>query len=68
MMEFHLRNQLGSLESKVSQARLSRQLMFCWSATAAVELLLLLSRSVTRWNTGSLWWVVLIGGDRKSHV
>jgi hypothetical protein len=61
-MEPRLQFQLGPLESNLRQARLWRQLAFCWAATAGVELALFLIHSVMGWNVRLLWWLALVGG------
>lgn len=62
MMESRLHAQLGALERKLRQAQLSRQLMFCWIATAIGELLLLATSALTGWNVTVARWLVLICG------
>ena len=62
MMEARLQEKLGLLERQLRQARRSRRLAVCWAAIAGAELVLLLIRGFTGWNTQPAWWLVLVGG------
>jgi hypothetical protein len=61
-MERRLQNQLGAMESIIRRARMRRRLAWCWAVTAAGELLPVLVRGVTGWDTRLAWWLVLIAG------